>query len=216
MVSRRKRTRKQHRRHRGGDIEPHGCGVFEIIHDDNAFYFIKKKNRRAINCITVTDKQDRTLYLDSFFYDLMDDESKICKSSCDSQKIGKKAMDLVLKKFKEHHGKYDRIYLYDDAKGKGPWKIGDVEIGMEDFCLSVDSALKRGLCYYEQMFFGADQGGYDNRIQQLCEISAYRIYENVGTQKQNIIDIAKTTSLCGIYLLIKHSKNVIENDKKIL
>jgi len=125
-------------------------------------------------------------------------------------------MDLVLKKFKADHGKYDRIYVYDDAKGKGPWKIGDVEIGMEDFCLSVDSALKRGLCFYEQMFFGAVQSGYDHRIQQLCETSAYPIYENIGTQKQNIIDIAKTTSLCGIYLLIKHSKNVIENDKKIL
>jgi len=133
------------------------------------------------------------------------------------EKIAEKAMNFILQKFKDDPS-YRMIYLQDAATIKGPWRIGMATIHIPLIGLSVVSLLKKGLCYYEQMGFYAleNPDAYNVRVSQLCDTPAYDINTNIPNtmHKQRMIDIAKKTSLCGIYLSIEQGK--VEDDLNTL
>jgi len=188
------------------------CGEFEMEeHEWNGdISFFHKSDQKRTSCIVVSNiSQNRDLYLESFFFGLNEDQKRRCRASCEpGEKIGEKAMNFILQKFKNNPS-YDTISLQDAATIKGPWGIGKAVIHIPFIRLSVVSLLKKGLCYYEQMGFYAleNPDAYNVRVSQLCDTPAYDINT---TSNKRMIDIAKKTSLCGIYLSIEQGK--VEDD----
>jgi hypothetical protein len=169
---------------------------------------MKKKDGRTINCITVIDNLDSSLTLSSFFFDLDEDESKICKHLCQTGVIGKKAILDILVRF-QNMGGYTSIDLIDEAMSESPWRIGNVYIPIDRFHLSLHTLLRCGLCYYERAgfyaFYHADWYG-ERRIAQICTSSAFQIKSYSGSY--DFVDLIKKYSICELYLLIKLGKVV--------
>jgi len=192
----------------GSHIVPESCGEF-IIHKKLLVSFIKKNEEGDITeCITITDNLDGSLVLESLFYGLNDEQSKICKSSCGSStRIGPLVMERVLSEFRNK--RYTYMKLEDEAYKEEVWMVGRSRIsivisGKRFFYLSVSTLLKEGICYYEKMhFFGDEDDDFNKkRIQILCQHTLMDLYNDYDDLPV-IPLVFQKYSLCQLYIMIE-------------
>jgi hypothetical protein len=125
-------------------------------------------------------------------------------SLCEAQT----AMGYVISMFKERDYTNIEVFEQRNISIQGPWKVGDVEVPLDEFDPSLDTLLTSGLCFCETMGFYASLPNYDERISTLCTLKANEIDGPRGPSE--LVQLIQKYSLCELYLLIKHHE--IETD----